>query len=173
MIEYVIVRSKRKTLSLQIKDDCSVVVRAPYLYPKYKIAKFVEKHNDWIIKSITAKEKASAKFDNLSGDEIKSLKKQLKEYLPDKIRYYSELMGVEPAGYKVTSARKRFGSCSGKNSLCFSYILMLYPYEAIDYVIVHELAHIRYRNHSRDFYNFIEEVMPDYKRRQDLLKNYD
>ena len=71
-----------------------------------------------------------------------------KEYLPRRTAHWSAVMGLVPAGIKITSARTRFGSCSGKNSICFSWRLMLYPPEAIDYVIVHELAHIRHHDHS-------------------------
>ena len=71
---------------------------------------------------------------------------------------------------KITSARKRFGSCSGKNSLCFSYWLMLYPQEAVDYVIVHELAHIVHKNHSAAFYRLIGQYLPDYRERIKMLK---
>ena len=59
---------------------------------------------------------------------------------------------------------------SGKNSLNFSYRLMMYPKEAIDYVVVHELAHIKHHNHSADFYKLIEQYMPDYKKRIAILK---
>ena len=90
--------------------------------------------------------------------------------MPKRVEYYSVLMNVKPTGIKITSAKKRFGSCSGKNSICFSYYLMLYPKEAVDYVVVHELAHIRHHNHSKDFYNFVSEFMPDYKEREKLLK---
>ncbi|MEG1614194.1 MAG: M48 family metallopeptidase, partial [Oscillospiraceae bacterium] len=76
-----------------------------------------------------------------------------------------------PTAVKITSAEKRFGSCSGKNSLCFSYRLMQYPQDAIDYVIVHELAHIKHKNHSKNFYELIEQYMPDYKERNAILKN--
>ena len=79
-------------------------------------------------------------------------------------------MGLVPAGIKITSARTRFGSCSGKNSICFSWRLMLYPPEAIDYVIVHELAHIRHHDHSPAFYALIEQHLPDWKVRMKLLK---
>ena len=79
-------------------------------------------------------------------------------------------MGLVPAGIKITSARTRFGSCSGKNSICFSWRLMLYPPEAIDYVIVHELAHIRHHDHSPAFYALIEQYLPDWKVRMKLLK---
>lgn len=79
-------------------------------------------------------------------------------------------MGLTPAGIKITSAEKRFGSCSAKDSLCFSYRLMLYPPDAVDYVVVHELAHIRHKNHGKQFYALIAQVMPDYKERERLLK---
>ena len=79
-------------------------------------------------------------------------------------------MNLCPTGIKITKAKKRFGSCNGKNSLCFSCFLMKYPMEAVDYVVVHELAHIKYHNHSKDFYNLINHYMPDYKQREKLLK---
>lgn len=170
MIKYSVIRSKRKTLSLQVNDKCEVIVRAPLKYPELKIDEFVKEHTAWIEKAVLRQKQNSFKFDSLTESDIEILKNRLREYLPGKLDYYSELMGVRHNGYKVTSARKRFGSCSGRNTLCFSYILMLYPEEAIDYVIVHELAHIRYHNHSKDFYRFIESVMPDYKVRQRLLR---
>lgn len=170
MIKYSVIRSKRKTLSLQVNDKCEVIVRAPLNYPELKIDEFVKEHTAWIEKAVLRQKQNSLKFDSLTESDIEFLKNRLREYLPGKLDYYSELMGVRHNGYKVTSARKRFGSCSDKNTLCFSCILMLYPEEAIDYVIVHELAHIRYHNHSKDFYRFIESVMPDYKVRQRLLR---
>ena len=84
--------------------------------------------------------------------------------------HYAAIMGVVPTGIKITSAKTRFGSCSSKNSLCFSLYLMAYPDRAIDYVVVHELAHIRQKNHSPAFYAEVAKVMPDYKERVKLLK---
>ena len=83
---------------------------------------------------------------------------------------YAAIMGVTPTGITVTGAKTRFGSCSYQNRLCFSWRLMAYPDEAIDYVVVHELAHIRHKNHSPAFYSFIEQVLPDYKSRIKMLK---
>ena len=96
--------------------------------------------------------------------------KKAKEYLPPRVAYYAALMGVTPTALKITSARTRYGSCSGKNSLCFSWRLMEYPTELVDYVIVHELAHIKHHDHSPAFYNFIGSVMPDHRERQRRLK---
>ncbi len=72
-------------------------------------------------------------------------------------------MGVSPTGIKINSAKKRYGSCTGENSLNFSLYLMDKPDEFINYVVIHELAHIRHHNHSKDFYKFIEQFMPEYK----------
>ena len=79
-------------------------------------------------------------------------------------------MGVEYSGVKITSAKTRYGSCSAENSICFSYLLMLKPLRAVDYVVVHELAHTVHHNHSRQFYALIEKYMPDYKERIKELK---
>ena len=80
-------------------------------------------------------------------------------------------MGLTPTGVRITGARRRFGSCSAKNSLCFSWRLMLYPQAAVDYVVVHELAHIAHKNHGPAFYACIAAVLPDYKARIRLLKD--
>lgn len=101
---------------------------------------------------------------------IRELTERAKREIPPRVSFYAEKMGVEPTGIRITAARKRFGSCSGKNSLCFSCLLMQYPPEAVDCVVVHELAHIRHHDHSAAFYAFIHSVMPDYRTREALLK---
>ena len=79
-------------------------------------------------------------------------------------------MGVTSTGVKITTARKRYGSCSGKDSLCFSCFLMNCPEEAIDLVVVHELCHIREKNHGPRFYALLERYLPDYRERIKLLR---
>ena len=92
------------------------------------------------------------------------------EELPGKVAHYGAVMGLHPTGITITGAKKRFGSCSGKNRICFSWRLMQYPEAAIDYVVVHELAHIRHKDHSRAFYACVEEVLPDWRERRKLLR---
>ena len=166
-MEYTLIRSNRKTVSISINDDLLVLVKAPLLLDKDKINDFVESNEAWILKAIAQKKKVLEKYEQA---DTKELADKAKEYIPNRIKYYTDLMGLKPSSVKITSAKKRFGSCSGKNSVCFSYYLMLYPLEAVDYVIVHELAHIKYHNHSRDFYSLISKYMPDYKDREKLLK---
>ena len=99
-----------------------------------------------------------------------NIKKNALPYLKERTDYFSGIMGLEPTGVKITSAKKRFGSCSAKNSICYSWRLMLYSKEAIDYVVVHELAHIAHKNHGPQFYALIEKYLPDYKEREKLLR---
>ena len=90
--------------------------------------------------------------------------------LSAKAEYYSALMGVDFGRISIMSAKTRFGSCSSKGNIAFSYRLMLYPEAAVDYVVVHELAHRKEMNHSKAFYKIVEDILPDYKERRKLLR---
>ena len=172
MEHYELIRSRRKTLALEITRDCRVLVRAPMRLPQVRIDAFVEQHADWIARHLAQQQaRMAAAPPAPTPDEIAVLKEQARTVLPPKIAYWSEKMGVTPTGFKVTTARKRYGSCSGKNSLCFSCFLMQYPEEAIDLVVVHELCHIRHKNHGPAFYALLESVLPDHRQRKQLLKN--
>lgn len=172
MIEYTLIRSSRRTLGLEIARDCQVIVRAPLRCSQREIDRFVAEHRDWIIKKTALQQRRAAVRAAMepTPEQEALLRRRAAEILPGRVAHYAPLMGVTPTGVKITSARTRFGSCSGKNSLCFSWRLMRYPAEAIDYVVVHELAHIRHHNHSRDFWAFVESVLPDYRDRQSLLR---
>lgn len=157
-------------MALTVDDELNVIVRAPFLMPDKVISDFIKQNEKWIEKQTEKKRQYFENHPPLTKEQEAELKKAALEILPQKVKHYAEIMGVSPTGIKITSAKKRFGSCSGKNSLCFSFMLMQYQEEAVDYVVVHELAHIRHHNHSRDFYRFIEKYMPDYKEREKLLK---
>ena len=168
-MEYKVIRSKRKTISLSVGDDLIPVVRAPYSVSNEQIEDFVAANSKWLKKATQRKKKQLESY-ALTDDEIAELKKKAMAVIPEKVKNFSALMGLTPTGVKITSARKRFGSCNGRNSLCFSCFLMLYPDEAVDYVVAHELAHIKYHNHGSEFYNMIKQYMPDYKEREKVLK---
>ena len=170
VLPYRLIRSKRRTLSLHIDDNCEIVVRAPLKLPKKTVDAFVAEHADWIEKHMPAARARQAQHDFLTPERLDALKARAREVIPPRVAYYAARMGVEPTGVKITTARKRFGSCSAKNSLCFSCLLMLYPDEAVDCVVVHELAHIRHHDHSPAFYAFIDRFMPDYRAREHLLR---
>lgn len=168
-MEYIVIKSNRKTMSLSVNDDLIPVVRAPYFVSEKQIDAFVNSNSNWIENAVQRKRNELDRY-HLSDEELCHLIEQAKAYIPSRVDYFSELMQLEPTGIKITKAKKRFGSCSGRNSLCFSCYLMLYPKSAIDYVVVHELAHIKHHNHSKAFYNLIEQYLPDYKERIKQLK---
>lgn len=167
-MNYIIKRSNRKTVGLEITPRCEIIVRAPKRMGDREIAEFVSKYRGWIDKKLPEAEKRAEKSKAISEKE-EELRRAAREIIPPLVERYSKIMSLKPASVKITSAEKRFGSCSGKNALCFSWRLMAYPTEAVEYVVVHELAHIRHHNHSPAFYALIEKYMPDYRRRQKLL----
>lgn len=167
-----IVRSDRTTVSLEITKELKVRIRAPKQATDAELYAIAEKHAQWIEKHMEIQKRrvtARTAYD-LTEEDSEALKKLARQVIPPKVEHYAKLMGVKPKSVKITSAHTRFGSCSSQNALCFSYILMRYPEEAIDYVVVHELAHIKHHNHSRSFYALIGKYMPDYKRREKMLR---
>ncbi len=168
-MEYRVVYSKRKTISISI-DKCIVVVKAPLGTDKKNIQSVLIKHSKWIDKHLALQKKKEMLMSNLTEQDIKALKKKAKLYFKEKTEYFSNIMGLKYGRITITSAQKRFGSCSSKGNISYSYRLMLYPEAAREYVIVHELAHLKEMNHSRKFYAIVEKVLPDYKNRKRLLK---
>lgn len=173
MYDYELKRSNRKTISIRITKDCRVVVGAPFFVTQNKIDSFVNEHTSWIEKNLKIQqERAKNSPSELTKDEIVKLKNDAKNYIVPKVEEYASIMGLEYGDIKITSAKTRFGSCNTvTHNLCFSYHLITKPAEAVDYVIVHELAHIVYPDHSKNFYNYIEKFMPDYKNRIKILKS--
>ena len=168
--EFTLIRSRRRTVNLQIDRDGRLVVRAPLFTSQAEIRRIVEENADWIRRHREISARRRAAHPEPTEEERKALIRRAREILPPKVEHYAAVLGVRPAGITITSARTRFGSCSGKNRLSFSWRLMEYPEEAIDYVVVHELAHIRHHDHSPAFYDLIASVMPDHKARRALLR---
>lgn len=90
--------------------------------------------------------------------------------IPERVEYYQKLTGWTASAVKISAAYARWGSCSGKNSLNFSWRLIMVPLEALDYVVVHELAHTVEHNHSKSFWHLVETILPDYQKRQKMLR---
>lgn len=166
---YKLIRSKRKTTAIEITKGCEIIVRAPLFQSQKTIENFVNKKSAWIEKALKKQSLRQDKF-SITEQEAERLKALAKKIIPQKVEYFSSLTGLVPTAVKITSAKTRFGSCSGKNSICFSFHLMQYPDEAIDYVVLHEIIHIKHHNHSKRFWNELEKYMPDYKKRRQLLK---
>ena len=169
-MEYQLIRSKRKTLAIEITRDARLVVRAPLRCSQARIEQFLAEKQAWITLHLQKMQQRRENHPEPTPEEEALLRKKARNLLPGLVNRYAVQMDVQPAGITITGARTRFGSCSPKNRLSFSFRLMDYPMEAIEYVVVHELAHILHKNHSAAFYAEIEKVLPDWRTRNRLLK---
>lgn len=147
-----------------------MLVRAPIAFPEQRILSFLLQKRPWIEKHLFEVKERLAAHPEPTAEEIEALRRRAKEFIPPRVAHFAAIMGVTPTGIRITSARRSFGSCSPKNALSFSLFLMRYPDAAIDYVIVHELAHIRHHNHSAAFHREVARYLPDCKERRKLLK---
>ena len=97
-------------------------------------------------------------------------REQARELLSLRVTWYAELFGLKVTGLRINSARTRWGSCNAQGSLNFTWRLVMAPLSVVDYVVVHELVHTRFRNHRREFWMAVKEILPDYKQRMNWLK---
>lgn len=170
-----IIRSSRRTLSLQVKNDGQVIVRAPKHVTLQEIAAFVRKNSAWLHKHLekVRKEKelnAASPVQPLTMEDIQKLADEALRVIPVRVAHFAPLVGVTYGRITVRNQRTRWGSCSSKGNLNFNCLLMLAPPGILDYVVVHELCHRKEMNHSPKFWAEVAKVMPDYKERQKWLR---
>lgn len=213
-IQYELIRSSRKTISITITHDGAVVVRAPLRAPKAQIAGFVEQKHNWIVEKqalVLQRTALHKPREPASGEEFMYLGRKLMLALSDKVasieiigetlafprawipnadaelkhwyqvqaasvlderlKYWRGTTGITFKAAGLSDARRRWGSCSGKGSLNFTWRLVMAPVEVIDYIVVHELVHMEHLDHSRAFWVRVGEIMPDYKAKEKWLKD--
>lgn len=174
-----IIRSNRKTLGLEVREEDTLLVRAPYRLPEKEIFQFINEKSDWIEKSMKKVRERQEKtrdeqqnIQRLTRQEIEELADRALEVIPKRVTYYAEKIGVTYGRIAIRNQKTRWGSCSQKGNLNFNCLLMLAPPEIVDYVVVHELCHRKEMNHSPRFWSEVEKVLPDYKIRRQWLKEY-
>ena len=175
--EIKLIRSKRRTISIEITPEAEVIVRAPYYASVSEINKLIGEKSDWIHKHLQKmsdrqKKKAEAPSQELTAQDIKLLTTKAKRIIPQRVRYYANIMGVTYGRITIRMQKSRWGSCSSKGNLNFNCLLMRTPDEIIDYVVVHELCHLKEMNHSPRFWAEVEKIFPDYKERRKWLKDH-
>lgn len=170
--EYQLIRSRRKTISLEVRDE-GLIVRAPNRTTKREADEFVCRHEQWIIKKKKQIADRKARHDavpKLSEEELETLMLRAREYIPKRVRYYAARMGADHGRITLRCQKTRWGSCSAKRNLNFNILLMLTPPEVIDSVVVHELCHLWEMNHSPRFYERVYAAYPEYDRWNRWLK---
>lgn len=164
-----IIRSSRKTMSLEVTKELKVLVRAPYKMPQEEIERFVKDKALWIEKSLAKIKKRKEECEaqgKLSEKDIKKLAEEAIVVIPKKVAYYAQKIGVTYGRITIRNQKSRWGSCSSKGNLNFNCLLMLVPEEVLDYVIVHELCHRKEMNHSKQFWKEVEKILSDYQERR-------
>ena len=165
---YKIVRSDRKTIGLEVEAG-KVTVRAPRNARKKDIVAFIKENKDWIRQKLKEFPK---KVDGgcFTEEQIAELSANARAVIPPRVQQYANVLGVEYNRVTIRHQKTRWGSCSGKNNLNFNCLLLLVPQEVMDYVILHELCHLKHMNHSKDFYQELYSVCPKYKHYERWLK---
>lgn len=207
-----IIRSKRKTVSIQIKDDGKLIVRAPLRLSKKNILSIVKKHQNWINtkqQEVIQRKKTLKKFSE--GEEFLYLgkyyplkivndnenlltfdnnfylsyyclsnakevfshwyKQNAEKIIKYRTEYYADINNLKYTKIKISNAKTRWGSCSYNGNISINWRLIMAPVEVLDYVIVHELVHLKIDNHSKDFWQNVEKIYPDYKKAKKWLKD--
>lgn len=169
-----VIRSDRRSISLEITPAGEVLVRAPRRMPEAEIRKFVQEKSSWLTKHLAKREADKAALETegfFTEEEIKRLCKLAKQIIPEKVAYYARLMGVTYGRIAIRKQKTKWGSCSQDGNLNFNCLLMMAPPEVLDYVVVHELCHRLEMNHSARFWAKVEHVMPNYRVPRKWLKD--
>lgn len=169
-----IIRSRRKTLAIQIAEDGHLIVRAPLRCSEREIVSFIEKSEKWINHQIRKARQRRRELEQLtpfSEQDIRSMAEKALGVIPGRVKHYAEKLGVTYGRITVRNQKTRWGSCTSKGDLSFNCLLMAAPPEVLDSVVVHELCHRLHMDHSKKFYAEVYRVFPDYDRWNKWLKD--
>lgn len=170
-----IIYSQRKTISIEVKSG-EVIVRAPIYMKDNEINSFLESKKAWIEKhllSIAERQKNLQDLTPYTKEELNEFVAEAKRIIPARVKYYAEKISVDYNRITIRCQHTRWGSCSSKGNLSFNCLLVLLPDDVLDSIVVHELCHRKYMNHSAKFYAEIEKVFPEYKKCHIWLKEND
>ena len=167
-----IVRSpRRRTSQIQIEGSGTVVVRVPAFMSDTQIQDLLARNRDWIESKLAALEARQDTRIGITDEMRRQGIQKARGIFPRRVEYFARRMGCLDRVGRITirEQRTRWGSCSSKGNLNFNWKLVLMPEEILDYVVVHELAHLYEMNHSPRFWSIVEGVLPDYRQRRQKL----
>ena len=165
-------RSSRKTLSISVTDELSLKIKAPVRMSEREIDRFINGKKFWIYKQAVRVRKDNEHRITYSDVEEKMLRDKARKVLTEKTDYYKELLFVDYEKIRIGDPKTRWGSCSSRGTISYSWRLILMPEDIQDYVVVHELCHLHEMNHSKLFWKWVENIIPDYQRRRRWLKSH-
>ncbi len=172
-----VVRSRRKTLALEVKAPARVIVRAPMRASQKAICEFVESHRAWIATALVrvqtrqeARAQAVRQEGLLTEGDLEALARQARQIIPARVEHFTAQIGVTYGRITLRCQKTRWGSCSTTGNLNFNVLLMLAPPEVLDYVVIHELCHRLEMNHSARFWDLVSRYDPDQRLHRAWLK---
>lgn len=171
--EIQLIRSDRRSLSLQIKPDGTILVRAPKRMPMSEIRRFLAEKQDWIdrhLQKAEAVRREAASEGAFTREELQAMAERAMAVIPGRAAHYAALLGVSYGRITIRNQRTRWGSCSAAGNLNFNCLLAAAPPEVLDSVVAHELCHRIEMNHSERFYAELLRVFPEYWACHDWLK---
>ena len=167
MIAYKIRKSaKAKRVSIKIDQNRQVSLIIPTKFPEYLAKQFIIQKQAWI------EDKLATIPENIYTQEhYKKYKETSREIITKRVQYWAQMMGLSYNRLSIRHTTTRWGSCSSKRNLNFSYKLMFLESELMDYIIIHELAHLVEMNHSKRFWNIVGTYCEDYRELRAKLRN--
>lgn len=177
-LEIVLTKKNIKNLNIRVKSDMRVYASCPFAMPEERVAEFIRIKRGWIDRSLAKmkemrKAEERRKAERRDPSRIANERKELETIIRERLPIYENLTGLYASGWHIREMKTRWGSCNTKiGRLCFNLLLVKTPAECIDYVILHELAHIEVPNHSKEFWRIVERYMPDYRERRKKLKEF-
>lgn len=171
-----VVRSARKSIGLQVCENGDVLFRIPNRLSAEALHEFLKREQTWIWKKVEQMQARIAQRQETGAVPVGELSREelekIKEKIGNRVNDYKKVMGVTVGRITIRNQKTRWGSCSSKGNLNFNYQLYYLPDELLDYVVIHELAHRRHMDHSREFWAEVEKYCPDYRECRQRLKEY-
>lgn len=165
IIPYEVKRLKIKNLYIYIKNG-KVIVKAPMRLKDKYIQDFVTKKSKWINQKIKEEQEQSKETEMIEQKDVEKLERLVKS----NIEKYSKLLQETPNKVRIREIKYAWGSCSSNRNITINKKLALKEEKIIEYVILHEMCHLKYMNHSKDFWALVGKHLPDYKKYRALLK---
>lgn len=170
-IKYKIKNSYRaKHIRLALYPDKSIVITKPFLCSQKTVEKFINSKKDWIEKKLQYFDKLPTKK-RFSKEHYLKNKEIARKIIRVKVDKYTKVLGFDYKRISIRNQKTRWGSCSKDANLNFNYKIILLPENLQDYIIIHELCHLKELNHSKKFWDLVATVCPDYKKHRKELKN--
>lgn len=173
-IDYNLKRSKKaRNLRLTVNLEGNLTVTVPWLYPLWSARKFIRRKNDWILKNIEKfkNRKESSLLLKADKKDYEKLKEKARVLVYNKIAEFNKFYGFEYNRIAIRNQKSRWGSCSAKKNLNYNFRIVLLPEDLANYIIVHELCHLKEMNHSRRFWKLVERTIPNHKEARKQLRN--